>query len=86
MAKTVKTQKVYPSLQQPQLSVRVPQELMDAVDLYCEQSNTSKRDFVLAAFNMLLASGKQLNVSDVSREEFETLSQTVQELAKKLAA
>jgi hypothetical protein len=86
MGKTTKTEKSYPSLQQPQFSTRIPDDLAVAIDAYCEEFGVNKRDFAIAAFNMLLNSCQRIGNDNVSRAEFDQLIQTVQELAKKLAA
>ena len=78
----------YPSQQQPQFSVRIPNDLLEEVDDYCDRQGISKRDFAIAAFRMLLDSGEQLGSKsgEVSREEFNQLVQTVDSLVKQLAA
>ena len=75
----------YPSLKQPQYSVRIEQNLLDRVEAYCEKHSLSKTEFAKKAFELLLVSGSDavgVNASNgITRQEFDS---TIQQINSKL--
>ena len=80
----------YPSLKQPQYSVRIEQALLDRVEAYCEKHSVSKTEFAKKAFELLLVSGSDaigvIASNAVTRQEFDSTIQQLNSKVQQLAS